>query len=152
MDQKVAENSARIYEDYYNQKNQQELLAFSLAKISPASQFQLATMKLSGTDVGLKKRYEDAMKEYKKQYSNFSQQKNTGFNFRINTQGRGSTSASMTGRSKESRHVRGTEVHRSRLFLRTAIAGSLVDLGLLTLFNILAFVGAFVAFLRFDMR
>jgi hypothetical protein len=34
----------------------------------------------------------------------------------------------------------------------TAIAGSLVDLGLLTLFNILAFVGAFVAFLRFDMR
>jgi hypothetical protein len=34
----------------------------------------------------------------------------------------------------------------------TAIAGSLIDLGLLTLFNILAFVGAFVAFLRFDMR
>lgn len=153
MDQKVAENSARIYEDYYNQKGRQELLAFSLAKISPASQFQLATMKLSGTDVGLKKRYEDAMKQYKTQYSNFSQQKNTGFNFRINTQGRGSTSASMTGPPQTkvdmSEAPKFTDPDYS---FGTAIAGSLVDLGLLTLFNVLAFVGAFVAFLRFDMR
>jgi hypothetical protein len=33
-----------------------------------------------------------------------------------------------------------------------AVSGSLIDLGLLALFNVLAFVGAFVAFLRFDMR
>jgi len=153
MDQKVAESSARIYEDYYNQKSQQELLAFSLAKISPASQFQLATMKLSGTDVGLKKRYEDAMKEYKKSYSNFSQQKNTGFNFRINTQGRGSTSASMVGPPQTKVDMgEAPKFTDPDYSFGTAIAGSLVDLGLLMLFNILAFVGAFVAFLRFDMR
>jgi ABC-type transport system involved in multi-copper enzyme maturation permease subunit len=153
MDQKVAENSARIYEDYYNQKNRQELLAFSLAKLSPASQFQLATMKLCGTDVGLKKRYEDAMREYSTKYSIFSQQKNTGFNIRMTTQGRGSTSTSMTGPPQ-------TKVDLSEVpkftdpdySFGTAIAASLIDLGLLALFNILAFVGAFVAFLRFDMR
>jgi hypothetical protein len=34
----------------------------------------------------------------------------------------------------------------------TSVVGALFDLGLLMLFNVFAFVGAFVAFLRFDMR
>jgi hypothetical protein len=34
----------------------------------------------------------------------------------------------------------------------TSVVGSLLDLGLLALFSVLAFVGAFVAFLRYDMR
>ena len=84
MEQRIADNSSRLYEDYYNQKGQQEVLAFSLAKISPASQFQLVTMKLSGTDVALKKRTEEAMKAYKAQYANYTQQKGGGgMQFRI---------------------------------------------------------------------
>lgn len=152
MDKKIAANSARVYEDYYNQKNRQELLAFSLAKISPASQFQLVTMKLSGTDVALKKRYEDVMKEYKAQYSNFSQQKGGMFGIRISS-GRGSTSGSVMG--PEEKKVDISEAPKftdPEYSFGTAVAASLFDLGLLSLFNVLAFVGAFVAFLRFDMR
>jgi ABC-type transport system involved in multi-copper enzyme maturation permease subunit len=152
MDKTIAANNARVYEDYYNQKNRQEMLAFSLAKISPASQFQLVTMKLSGTDVALKKRYEDAMKEYKAQYSTFSQQKGGMFGFRVSSS-RGSTSASMMG--PEEKKVDISEAPKfgdPEYSFSTALAGSLFDLGLLALFNILAFVGAFVAFLRFDMR
>ncbi len=153
MDQSVAEYGARLYEDYYNQKNRQELLAFSLAKISPASQFQLAAMKLSGTDTGLKKRYEDAMKEYKKQYADFVSQKGQG-GFRIQMQSRGgSTSGSMTGPQQSKIDV--TEMPKfsdPAYSFGTAVVASLFDLGLLALFNVLAFVGAFVAFLKFDMR
>jgi hypothetical protein len=152
MDKTIAANGARVYEDYYNQKNRQEQLAFSLAKISPASQFQLVTMKLSGTDVALKKRYEDAMKEYKAQYSSFSQQKGGMFGIRISS-GRGSTSASMTGGAEKKVEIgEAPKFTDPEYSFATAFTGSLIDLGLLTLFNVLAFVGAFVAFLRFDMR
>ena len=153
MEQKITEYSARVYEDYYNQKSGQELLAFSLAKLSPASQFQLATMKLSGTDVALKKRYEDAMKEYKTQYSTYAQQKGGGgFNFRMSA-GRGSTSASMTGPTQTKINVSEMPKFKDPDYsFGTSVVGALFDLGLLMLFNVFAFVGAFVAFLRFDMR
>lgn len=153
MEQKIANYSSRLYEDYYNQKNRQELLAFSLAKISPASQFQLATMKLSGTDVGLKKRYEDAMKQYKTQYGNYAQQKGGGgMSFRIST-GRGSSSSSMTGPAQTKIDISEMPKFKDPEYpFDAAVVGSLFDLGLLTLFNVLAFVGAFVAFLRYDMR
>jgi ABC-type transport system involved in multi-copper enzyme maturation permease subunit len=153
MEQKITDYSARVYEDYYNQKSRQELLAFSLAKISPASQFQLATMKLSATDVGLKKRYEDAMKEYKAQYGTYVQQKGgSGFNIRISS-GRGSTSSAMTGPTPTKIDVSEMPKFKDPAYtFGASIVGSMVDLGLLTLFNILAFVGAFVAFLRYDMR
>ncbi len=152
MDQKIAQNSARLYEDYYNQKSRQEMLAFSLSKISPASQFQLATMKLSGTDVALKKRYEDGMKAYKEQYSTFTQQKGGGFNIRISS-GRGSSSGSMLApEDKKVDILEAPKFSDPEYSFAAAVSGSLIDLGLLALFNVLAFVGAFVAFLRFDMR
>lgn len=153
MELKIADYTSRLYEDYYNQKSRQELLAFSLAKISPASQFQLATMKLAGTDLALKKRYEDAMKEYKTQYGNYVSQKGGGmFSMRISS-GRGSTSGSMTGPADSKVNISEMPKFKDPEYsFGTSVAGSLFDLGLLSLFNILAFVGAFVAFLRYDMR
>ncbi|MBF8295049.1 MAG: hypothetical protein HW389_1594 [Bacteroidetes bacterium] len=154
MEQQITEYSARVYEDYYNQKSGQELLAFSLAKLSPASQFQLATMKLSGTDVALKKRYEDAMKEYKTQYSNYAQQKGGGGGISIRmSAGRGTPSASMTGPTQTKIDVSEMPKFKDPEYsFGTSVVGAFFDLGLLMLFNVFAFVGAFVAFLRFDMR
>jgi ABC-type transport system involved in multi-copper enzyme maturation permease subunit len=153
MDQKISDYTSRLYEDYYNQKSRQELLAFSLAKISPASQFQLATMKLAGTDVALKKRYEDAMKEYKTKYGNYVSQKGGGmFSIRMSA-GRGSTSGSMTGPADTKVNI--SEMPRfndPEYSFGAAVTSAMFDLGLLALFNVLAFVGAFVAFLRYDMR
>jgi len=153
MEQGIIDYSARVYEDYYNQKSRQELLAFSLAKISPSSQFQLATMKLGGTDVGMKKRYEDAMKEYKAQYTNYVQKKGgEGITIRMST-GRGSTTGSMTGPPQQKIDI--SEMPRFKdpeYSFGTSITGALFDLGLLSVFSILAFAGAFVVFLRYDMR
>jgi hypothetical protein len=153
MEKSLADYSARVYEDYYNQKGRQELLAFSLAKISPASQFQLATMKLGGTDVGMKKRYEDAMKEYKAQYSDYVQQKGGGgFQIRMSA-GRGSTSGSMTGPAEQKINVSEMPKFKDPEYsFGTSVTAALFDLGLLAIFNVLAFVAAFVVFLRYDMR
>jgi ABC-type transport system involved in multi-copper enzyme maturation permease subunit len=154
MEKTIGDYTARLYEDYYNQKHQQELLAFSLAKLSPASQFQLAAMRLCGTDTGLKKRYEDAMKEYKTKYANFTSQKSGGgMNIRIQSSSRGGTTGSMTTPAP-------TKIDLSEMpkfsdpayAFGESVSASLVDEGLLALFTILAFVGAFVAFLRYDMR
>jgi len=150
-DQKIADYSSRLYEDYYNQKMGQELLAFSLSKFSPASQLQLAAMKLSGTDTGLKKRYEDAMKTYKAQYSKFVEQKGGGFGMRFSF-GRGTSSVSGPDQAAK---INISEMPRFQdpvYSFGEAVSASLFDLGLITLVNILAFVGAFVAFLKFDMR
>ena len=153
MDQKIADHSARLSEDYYNQKNGQELLAFSLAKFSPASMFQLVAMKLAGTDTGLKRRYEDAMKSYRDQFTKFVQQKGGGMGFRISI-GRGSHDVKV-GTPPSSQKIDITEMPRFQSPAYTfgeAFGASLFDLGLLAVFNLLAFAGAFLAFLRFDLR
>ncbi|MBI3112125.1 MAG: ABC transporter permease subunit [Ignavibacteriales bacterium] len=155
MEKKIADHTARSYEEYYNQKNRQEQLAFSLAKMSPASMFQLAAMKLAGTDTGLKRRYEDAMKNYRDQYTKFVQQKGGGFGGMRITVGRGSGGSVSMGGSQEGTKIDVGEMPRfqsPQYTLGEALTASLFDLGLLTIFNILAFVGAFIAFLRFDMR
>jgi ABC-type transport system involved in multi-copper enzyme maturation permease subunit len=153
MEQGITDYSARVYEDYYNQKSRQEFLAFSLAKISPASQFQLATMKLGGTDVGMKKRYEDAMKEYKTQYASYVQKKGgEGFRFQMST-GRGSTTGTMTGPPQQKIDISEMPKFKDPAYsFGTSVTGALFDLGLLALFNVFAFVGAFIVFLRYDMR
>ena len=155
MEKRIADHTARLYEEFYNQKSRQEQLAFSLAKMSPASMFQLAAMKLAGTDTGLKRRYEDAMKNYRDQYTKFVQQKGGGFGGMRITIGRGSGGSVSMGGSQEGKKIDVGEMPRfqsPQYTLGEALTASLLDLGLLAIFNILAFVGAFIAFLRFDMR
>lgn len=151
MHKKIGDFSTRQYEDLYNQKNGQELLAFSLSKFSPASAFQLVAMKLAGTDTGLKRRYEDAMKDYRKQYTNFLSQKGAGgggIRFSMSG-GRGS----LTSESPKKIDVAEMPKFSDPEYrFGDAISASLFDVGLLAFFNILAFVGAFVAFLRYDLR
>ncbi|HEY4611578.1 MAG TPA: ABC transporter permease subunit [Bacteroidota bacterium] len=153
MEQTIADYTTRLYEDFYNQKNRQEKLAFSLAKLSPASMFQLAVMKLAGTDTGLKRRYEEAMKAYRDQYVKFVQQKGGGMGFRISI-GRGSHNV-QAGAPNVPQKIDIGELPRFQPPVYTigeAVSASLFDFGLLAIFNIVAFAGAFVAFLRFDMR
>lgn len=155
MEQKIADYTARLYEEYYNQKNNQEQLAFSLAKFSPASMFQLVAMKLAGTDTGLKRRYENAMSNYRDQYTKFVEQKGGGMGrrFRVSV-GRGSVVQSSSGMPEQKKNdISEMPRFQSPAFtFSEALTASLVDFGLLALFNIFAFVGAFVAFLKFDMR
>jgi hypothetical protein len=67
----IVENNRRLLEEAQNKKRVQEQLAFNIARISPVSSYQLAAMKLAGTDIDLKVRYEESMRAYKDDFTEY---------------------------------------------------------------------------------
>jgi ABC-type transport system involved in multi-copper enzyme maturation permease subunit len=146
----------RVNEDMRNRTTAQERLAFTLSRFSPAASYQLASMSLAGTGIALKSRYEDAMREYRTAFTQYvtRKQKETGAQggFRI-------TVDSQTGFHFSVSRERGTlDVSDLPAFAAPAVrfaataAPALIDAGLLAVFSLLAFAGAFIAFLRYDVR
>jgi ABC-type transport system involved in multi-copper enzyme maturation permease subunit len=146
----------RVNEELRNRKAHQEHLAFALSRVSPASAYQLASMSLAGTGVSLKSRYEDAMRTYRNGFIEYvgRKQKETGTQggFRI-------TVDSQTGFHFSAPRERGTlDVSDLPAFLPPAVPfgetaeTAVIDAGLLALYSLLAFAGAFLAFLRYDVR
>jgi len=152
----IDEFSARLNEDIRNRKTEQERLAFAMSRISPASAYQLASMSLAGTDLQLKSRYEDAMREYRTRFTQVveKKQKETGSSggFRVTVDSKKGFSFSAP-RDRGSLDVTELPVFVApQLAFAEAAAPVLVDAGLLALYSLLAFAGAFVAFLRYDVR
>jgi ABC-type transport system involved in multi-copper enzyme maturation permease subunit len=148
--------AVRVNEDQRNRKSHQEQLAFALARVSPASAYQLASMSLAGTGVSLKSRYEDAMREYRTAFTRYvdRKQKETGGQggFRISVD-------SQTGFHFSAPRERGTlDVSDLPSFVPPVIrfgetaSGAVIDAGLLGVFSLMAFAGSFLAFLRYDVR
>jgi ABC-type transport system involved in multi-copper enzyme maturation permease subunit len=152
----IDEFSVRLNEDLRNRKADQEAMAFTLTRVSPASSYQLASMSLAGTDIGLKSRSEDAMRGYRTRFMQYveKKQKETGSQggFRI-------TVDSDKGFSFSAPRDRGTldlsdlPVYSSPLqTFASAAAPVVLDAGLLALYSLLAFAGAVAGFFRYDVR
>jgi len=146
----------QLTEDSRNRKAGQERLAFTLSRFSPVSAYQLAALNLAGTDAGLKTRYEDAMNNYRTAFTEFAEKKQKesggagGLRIEVNTD---------TGIKINSDRDKGTlDLSGMPKFTppehtyATAIAPTLIDFGLLGLYTLAAFAGAFVRFLRYDVR
>ncbi len=148
--------SVRLNEELRNKKESQEALAMTLSRISPASTYQLAAMKLAGTEVALKARYEDAMRDYRTRFNQYvdKKQKETGgaggFRITFDSERGVKFTAPREGGSLD---LTDLPVFAPAEGPLREIAGSLVvDAGLLALASLLAFAGAFAAFLRYDVR
>jgi len=148
--------AARVNEDLRNRKSHQERLAFGLSRFSPASAYQLASMNLAGTGVSLKSRYEDAMRAYRTAFTDYvgRKQKETGGQggFRI-------TVDSQRGFHFSAPRERGTlDVSDLPAFRPPAVSfgdtvsAAVMDAGLIAVCTLLALAGAFLAFLRYDVR
>lgn len=148
--------SKKLNENLRNRKAEQEYLAFVLSRFSPASAFQLAAMNLAGTDIALKSRYEDALNDYRPLFNTYKEkkQKETGNSggFRIEVN-------SDTGVKIDAGRERGVlDISEMPQFTHPkhsfgdAMATAIIDVGLLGLFSLAAFAGAFVRFLRYDVR
>lgn len=148
--------AVRVNEDLGNRQAHQQKLAFTLSRISPASAYQLASMSLAGTGVSLKSRYEESMRAYRTAFMQYvaRKQKESGgqAGFRI-------TVDSETGFHFSAPRERGTlDVSGLPAFVPPAVrfaetaAASVIDAGLIAVFSLLALAGAFVAFLRYDVR
>lgn len=168
MQAEIAEYSRKLSEERRNAVALQNRMAFVLSRFSPASAFRLAAMNLAETDIGIKTRAEDAMRSYREQVVELSEKRaeaeggaggGRSITMSASTGGGGNPKGgfhiSFGGRDSQRPTINPAEVpvfeQRPRS-LREAAAGTLIDVGLLSLFSLAAFSGAFVGFLRYDVR
>lgn len=152
----INEFSRKVNEELRNKKIEQERLAFSLARFSPASAYQLTAMNLAETDIRLKSRFEHLLEEYHKQCVDYAEKKQEegggGGGIRISFDSRDGMKMDF-GRGKGKLDVTGMprfqEMDRS---LAQILEPTAFDFGLILMYTILALAGSFIAFVRFDVR
>jgi len=158
METQIEANNRRINEYLRNAKSEQERLAFLLSRASPASAYKLTAMNLGGTNISMKNRNEDQMLAFRDTYNAYIDlrwQQEQNEQARILTaqrQGGGaylSYAGAGNGAIDTSDMPQFTATQES---VGEVIRASVLDFGLLTLFTLLAFVGAFIAFVRYDVR
>ena len=163
----ISEYARKLNEDRRNRLAQQERLAFTLSRFSPASAYQLAVMNLASTDIVLKPRSEDAMQAYKEELLQITEQKakEQGQSFgrtiaitagnRSKKKGSSSGGFRMSFNTHDSPTLDPSEVpsyDQPVPTFRQAAAPTMIDLTLLALYSLASFAGAFVIFLRSDVR
>lgn len=148
-EKKIQEFNGRLNEDRFNRQQQQEKLAFALARVSPAASFTLSSGALAGTDLALKNHYQAEATNYQQQYGAFIKEK-TG----VNPGGR------MMIRIRDDADEPPEPIDPTELpafsyrpiSFSQALDRALPDIGLLALFNLVFFAGSVVMFLRYDVR
>ncbi len=146
--QRISEYTARLNEERRNRESVQQRVALGIARISPTAVFTLATTNLAGTSLSLKHQYQAESATYQKIYSDFIKEKT------------GRTNSGMVIRlgGEEEEELDPIDPYELPDFSfagpQTAdvTAAALPDLGLLVLFNVVFFAGAFVSFLKYDVR
>jgi ABC-type transport system involved in multi-copper enzyme maturation permease subunit len=157
VEKEIEEFDWKLREDLRRRKAARIHLANTLARLSPVSAYQLVTMALAETDIFLKSRYEDSMNAYRTQFVNYvdEQVANSG-------PGGGHIMISMssedgfsmkTGADAGSLDISGLPRYIAPASNFTMVFGStIVDFGLLLIYSLVAFAGAFISFLRYDIR
>ncbi|HEV8539446.1 MAG TPA: ABC transporter permease subunit [Bacteroidota bacterium] len=156
MQKETDRHAVKLNEDLRNRQATQQELAFILSRFSPASSFQLTAMNLAGTNIDLKSRYEDAISVYRETFNKFTEKKqkesggmggirvtfdsDAGFKFDVPRE-RGSLNLGDMPQF--------TAPARS---LREVLPPTMIDVGLMSLYAMAAFVAAFLGFLRYDVR
>lgn len=148
--------SRKLTEELRNRKAEQKRLAFTFSRLSPASAYQLTAVDLAGTNIDLKTRYEDAMQQYRSDFTEYREkkQKESGGHGGIRISIDSDTGFKMsTGRDKGTLDFSDMpRFETPKHALSDAIVPTITGMGLLSLYSLAAFAGAFVVFLRYDVR
>jgi ABC-type transport system involved in multi-copper enzyme maturation permease subunit len=156
VEMQIEAYETRLLNDLRRRKATQERLAFTLSRISPASSYQLAAMTLAGTNIDLKSRYEEAMSAYREDFSEYVQARdaeteNQGGFVQIEISSEDGLKIG-TGRD-EPIDVAGMPRFQPPVVRFAQVLVPIIpDLGILSVATLLAFLGAFAAFLRCDVR
>jgi len=137
----------RLNEQRRNRQNSRENLAFSLARIAPAANFSLAAMHLAGTSIELKQEFLAAAGAYQQTYARFLGSKTDGM-----LPGGGMVFRMVSDDGQESVPINPNEipVFEFKPMSGGQMAG--IDIIILAAFGLLFFCGAWVAFLKYDLR
>ena len=157
VEKEIADYSVRLNEELRNKQKVMEYLALTISRFSPASSFQLASMNLGGTGIDLKNRYENRIQEYKQNFLEYTDAKqkengNQAGMFRISIDSDSGIKIS-SGRSDGSLNT--SEVPKfvdPDYTFAQALKPTIIDIGLLLLYSLMSYAGAFIAFLKYDLR
>ncbi len=150
--EKVEKLTSRLNEERRNMQIGQEKLAFGISRISPAAAFTLAATTLSGTSLELKNSFQERSEEYSGAFADFLREK-TGHNVgrpRIMIRVK-----PMEEKKEPPRPINPGEIPEfvyQAPELSVLFKNALPDIALLILFNLIFFSGAFLSFLRYDLR
>ena len=137
---KIDANNAAIERDYQQKKSAQQNLAVNLSRISPASALTFGTMTLARTGVDEYDRFLASVRAYKPIYTKWINSKlGASINFATGEQG------------KISLDDMPQFVYQPE-WLSRSLVRTIPDFGLLVVMIIVFFVGAYVSFLRYDVR
>ena len=150
--EKLENLTSRLNEERRNIQIKQEKLAFGISRISPAAVFTLAATTLSGTSLELKNYFLKRAEEYSESFAGFLREK-TGHNV-------GGSRIVIRVESGEEKKKPPQPINPGEIpefvYKSPELAGILKDafpdITLLMLFNLIFFSGAFLAFLRYDLR
>ncbi len=151
----INDYSTAQYNLYYNQKKEQERLAFLLAQLSPAAAFELLMLNIAETDIHLKSRTEQNMQDYKNilnQYLDEKEKSETGISgLRVTIDSEAGFKLEM-GRNT-SLDISGVpEYNPEKSRLSVILFPALKQIMVLLLYTSLCISGAFIAFNRYDVR
>ncbi|MCP4580743.1 MAG: ABC transporter permease subunit [candidate division Zixibacteria bacterium] len=149
-EQKMMEFSSRLNEDRFNRQTKQQNLVFTLARISPATSMKLAATSLAGTSLDLKNHYQEEAMAYQQAYGKFIKEK-TG----INTGGRMIMVKMTMDDGEQPDPINPYDLPKfdyKPIPLSESVESSIIDMGILILYNLMFFAGAILAFGRYDVR
>ncbi len=156
MQAEINDFNIKLQEELRNRKAEQERFAFSMSGLSRASALQLTAMNLASTNINLKTRYEDAMQNYRTKFIEYKdkKQKESGQQGGIRiTMDSDSGMKIDTGRDKGTLDISDMpRFEAPKSGFTDTLATTIIDFGLLSLYTLAAFAGAFVVFLRYDVR
>jgi len=137
-----ADRMGQIWQDYLtNNPIRQALLVRNIARVSPAAAYDNATAVLSETDLDSHLRFIAQAKEYRRQIIQYLRDKKAFSSPKWYTTSEGKADAS------------GIPIfHERREPLSDSLKRAMADILILAMMNFVFFLGAYLAFLRYDVR
>jgi ABC-type transport system involved in multi-copper enzyme maturation permease subunit len=137
---KIDENNAALERDYQQKKRAQQGLAVNLSRISPASALTFGSMTLARTGINEFDRFLASVRAYKPIYTKWINSKlGESINF-------------TTGEQAQIKIDDMPQHTYEPEWLSRSLVRTIPDFALLTIMIIIFFVGAYVSFLRYDVR
>lgn len=145
---KNMEYGNKLNEERANRQKIQQGLAFGISRISPSACFSLAATNIAGTSLQLINDFMNQAVAYQDVFKKFQMNKTgqtTGGAFMI----------SMRISGQEEKKIDPKELPQFKFIpesIGAALAGSIADIVILIIYNLLFFFGSFIAFLKYDLR
>jgi len=138
---KIDENNAALERDYQLRKRAQDRLAVNISRVSPASALMFASMSLARTGVDEHERFLASIRSYKPIFTKWANEKSVRS---IDFSGSGQTTKVVLDDMPQHKFEAET--------IGKSLSRTIPDFGVMLVLIIVFFAGAYVSFLKYDVR